>query len=98
MSVGTVVTKADYDSTSGTLAQQIKQWAEVAVDLQSNLATMVDGDLINLGYTADDVTLLRTAAGDMHKLAQIYLGQIEQTPAYDFRTFLNRISGLSDLA
>jgi len=97
VSVGKVVTKADYDSKSGDLAQQINQWAEAAANLASNVGTMTDPDLVNLGYTPDDVTLLRTCVGDMHKLAQVYLGEIDQTPAYDFRTFLNRISGLSDV-
>ena len=98
MSVGIVVSKSDYDTHSGTLARQINEWAADALNLSSNVSTMADADLQNLGYTPDEVTLLRTCVADMAKLAQVYLGELELTPAYDFRTFLNRISGLSDVS
>lgn len=97
MSVGIVVSKADYDTNSGTLARQISEWAQDATNLSSNLLTLSDPELINLGYTQDDVTLLRTCVADMFKLAEVYYGHAEQTPAYDYRSFLNRISGLNEV-
>lgn len=97
MSVGKVVSKADYDTNSGTLAAQISEWAQDVLNLSSNVQTMSDPDLTNLGYSPEEVTLLRTCVGDMARLAGVYLGEQELTPAYDFRTFLNRISGLNDV-
>ena len=37
MSVGKVVSKADYDTNSGTLAAQISEWAQDVLNLSSNV-------------------------------------------------------------
>ena len=94
MSVGFTTTKGTLDTQSGSLAQQIGLWARSAANLQTYLLATPDSDLELLGYTPDDVALLKSGAADMAKLAQIYAGQAEQTPAYDFRTFTARIAGL----
>jgi hypothetical protein len=94
MSVGIVTNKATLDLQSGTLAQQIQLWARSATNLNNFLLGQLEADLEALGYTADDVALLKSASGDMAKLAQVFEGAVEQTPAYDFRTFVGRISGL----
>jgi hypothetical protein len=94
MSVGYQVSKSELDQNSGTLARQINGWAESAVSLQSYLAGAPDADLEALGYTPEEVALLKSAVTDMNKLAQVFLGATEQTPAYDFRTFINRLGGL----
>lgn len=94
MSVGYTTTKATLDAQSGTLAQQIATWSRSAMNLQNYLLAATEADLIALGYTTDDVALLKSAGTDMAKLAQVYYGEMEQTPAYDFRTFTMRIAGL----
>lgn len=94
MSVGYTTTKVSIDTQSGTLAQQLAVWARSATNLEGYLSTLTETDLELLGYTADDVALLKSAAGDMAKLAAIYRGETDQTPAYDFRTFTLRIAGL----
>ena len=94
MSVGFVTTKQSLDQQSGMLSQNIMQWSRGATNLQSYLAAIPDTDLEALGYTADDVALLKSAANDMGKLAQVFRGEAEQTPPYDFRTFTSRIAGL----
>lgn len=94
MSVGIVTTKNTFDIASGQLAKQIAEWARSATDLDQYLDTLTDADLEALGYTADDVALLKSAAGDMATLAAIYRGEQAQAPAYDFRTFTLRIAGL----
>lgn len=94
MSVGNVTTKVSLDQQSGALAQQIMVWARSATNLQTYLAAAVDTDLEGLGYSPDDVALLKSSSTDMAKLAQIFEGAATQTPAYDFRTFVARIAGL----
>lgn len=94
MSVGIVTSKTTIDQQSGILAQQLGIWARSATNLENFIATQTEADLEALGYTTDDVALLKSACGDMAKLAQIYEGAAEQTPAYDFRTFTGRIAGL----
>lgn len=95
MSVGIGVTKAQIDQDSGVLARQIDAWAESVGNMQLYLAAAPDADLIELGYTSDDVALLKSAITDLDKLARVYLGQTDSTPAYDYRTFAKRLMGLN---
>jgi hypothetical protein len=94
VSVGFTTTKLTLDAQSGQLAQNLALFARSATNLEMYLTAVPDADLESLGYTADDVALLKSAAADMAKLAAIYRGEVEQTPAYDFRTFTLRIAGL----
>ena len=94
MSVGFVTTKATLDQQSGLLATQIMQWADAAHNFNQYLVAAPDADLEGLGYTADDVALLKSAGHDMAQLALVFTGAAAQTPAYDFRTFVARIAGL----
>lgn len=95
MSVGIPVGKFDVDNTSGTLARQISSWAEGVIKFQEEyLAGATQEQLEALGYTADEVALLKSAISDLYKLAQVYYGEAEQTPAYDFRTFASRLVGI----
>lgn len=95
MSVGIPVTKTDIDNNAGSLARQISMWAESITKFQEEyLAGATDEALEALGYTADDVALLKSAMNDLYKLAQVYYGKAEQTPAYDFRTFASRLVGI----
>jgi hypothetical protein len=94
MSVGIITNKGTLDLQAGTLAQQIGIWARSATNLNQYLLAATEADLEALGYSTADVALLKSASGDMAKLAQIFEGAAEQTPAYDFRTFTARIAGL----
>lgn len=94
MSVGFTVNKGSLDQRSGSLANNIMQWSAQALDLQNHLNTLLEADLEAMGYTPEDVALLKSASNDMAKLAAVFYGQVEQTPAYDFRTFVGRIAGL----
>lgn len=94
MSVGIVTTKGTIDATSGMLAQQIAMWTRQVTNLQDFLVATPDVDLQAMGYTPEDVALLKSAAGDMNKLAQIYYGEIALPEAYAFETFILRIAGL----
>jgi alpha-D-ribose 1-methylphosphonate 5-phosphate C-P lyase len=95
MSVGIQVTKGQIDNDSSMLARQIDAWAESVTSMQAYLVATPDADLIAMGYTVEDVALLKSAIGDLAHLAQVYYGADEQTPAYDFRTFAKRLMGLN---
>lgn len=94
MSVGFATSKATIDQQCGLLASQILQWADNAINFNAYLVAAPDADLEALGYTPEDVALLKSAGGDMAKLAQVFRGAVEQTPPYDFRTFVARTAGL----
>lgn len=94
MSVGFVTDKGTIDRQIGSISGNLFLWARQATDLQTYLAAIPDTDLETLGYTPEDVALLKSAANDMGKLAQVFRGEVDQTPAYDFRTFTGRVAGL----
>lgn len=94
MAVGISTNKMTLDSQSGMLAQQIQTWSRSATSLEGYLAGATEADLIALGYTSDDVALLKSAVHDMAQLASIFFGETTQDPAYDFRTFVARIGGI----
>ena len=96
MSVGFATNKQDVDSKSGSICRMIAMWADETVKFQESfLAGATEADLEALGYTPEDVALLKSAIGDMYKLAQVYMGTTDQTPAYDFRTFAKRLTGVT---
>lgn len=95
MSVGFAISKFDIDNAAGSVARMISSWSEQSMRLATQLDTIPNPDLVAMGFTEDDVALLRSAVNDMNKLAGIYLGQQEQTPAYDFRTFSKRLTGIT---
>ena len=94
MTVGFPINKGSLDGRSGSLANGIMQWAAQALDLQNHLNSLPEPDLVEMGYTTDEVALLKSASTDMAHLAAVFYGQAEQTPPYDFRVFVSRIAGL----
>lgn len=87
MSVGLYSAKSDVDARVGQLVQQVRDSLAGIGNFKLWLDTQVDPDLTAMGYSAGDIATLRSAATDLDKLRQVYLGTVAQTPAYDFRTF-----------
>ena len=67
MSVGYPATKADFDARAGTLAKAVRddlaQCSQFCALLQS--AQWTDANLVLLGYTQAEVTLLKAAFTDL---------------------------------
>jgi hypothetical protein len=94
VSVGYPQGKADIDGRAGGLALDLRnKFAEIR-DFKVFLDATVDGDLTALGYTATDISRLRSAFNDLDHLAQVYLGLANQSAAYDFRTFAKFLTGV----
>lgn len=94
MSVGLPVTKQEIDARSGDLARAFQDHFIDVNTLQSFLARTPDGDLIALGYTADEVASLKTAYTDLAQLSQIWIGAEALAAPKDFRTFVQRLWGV----
>jgi len=96
MSVGLPTDKMTVDNTVGNLARQIQVWAGRVPDFKAWLDSISDDDLTKppFGYMPADVAVLRSATNDMLALTQIYLGQIDHTPASDLSTFVRRLAGV----
>ena len=81
------------DFQSGTIAQKLNLVMEDIDNLKFMLDGMLDADLEALGYSTDEVTLLRTCINDMEELRNLYVGATALADAKDFRTFIRRIWG-----
>ena len=94
MAVGFATTKQDVDGKSGSLSRMIASWATDTIAFQEGfMEGATEQALTDLGYTTDDVALLKSAMSDLYKLAKVFRGEQDQTPAYDFRTFSGRLTG-----
>lgn len=94
MAAGIQYSKAQLDSIAGGLSQQFKRLMEQAADFQSWLSAQTDADLTALGYSAEDISILRGGASDMATLVAIAEGQATQTTAQDFTANTKKLWGI----
>jgi hypothetical protein len=87
------LTKQTIDVTLGDAAQALNIAFLNVASAAAFLAPAQDEDLIALGYTPEDVANIRSAFADLDRLRRAYEGLEEVTPAYDFRTFSQRLYG-----
>jgi hypothetical protein len=94
MSVGYSVDKFQIDSNAGALAREIEIWQSKVLDFKQYLDGAPNEDLETLGYTAEDVALLKSSFNDLALLADLYLGNATLDPARDLGVFARRLAGL----
>jgi hypothetical protein len=88
------LTKTTLDAQSGTIAQELNTAFEKVASLHFMIAGTLDETLAALGYTPEDIALLRSAVGDMEQLRTIYEGVAALAAAKDFRAFMRQMWGL----
>lgn len=94
MSVGLPVTKDEIDIRAGDLARTFQRAFGDVVTMQSFLVATPEADLIELGYTADEVATLKTAFTDLMQLGDIWIGAEALPAPKDFRVFVSRMWGV----
>lgn len=94
MSVGYPKNKESIDGIVGELSQAINRNFRRAVQLKTELDAYTDGQLTTAGYTAGEVTVLRTLVSDLQQLNNIYSGAATLGSAKDFRTSLRPLWGV----
>jgi hypothetical protein len=94
MSVGLPVTKNEIDSRAGDIARAFQDHFGDVVTMQNFLTATVDADLVEMGYTADEVASLKTAFADLMQLGDIWRGAAPLPAAKDFRVFVSRLWGV----
>jgi hypothetical protein len=94
MSVGLPVTKSEIDTRAGDIARTFQRSFEDVITMQNFLTATVDADLVEMGYTADEVASLKTAYADLMQLARIWSGAEPLPAAKDFRVFVSRLWGV----
>lgn len=87
------LTRGQVDYNLGALSQKLNTVMEDIDDFQFFTETTQDADLETLGYTPDEIALLRTCSSEMDQLRRIYQGLEALATAKDFRTFLRRVWG-----
>jgi hypothetical protein len=94
MSVGLPVTKTEIDSRAGDIARAFQKNFEDVLTMQTYLEATPDPDLIALGYTEQEVAVIKTAFADLTLLSRIWSG-LEALPApKDFRAFVRQLWGV----
>jgi len=94
MTVGFEVSKGIIDSQAGNIAVQLRDLLERVASFNATLGTLTEDLLEGLGYTSNDIAILKSAYGDLTKLRNIYLGLDTQATAYDFTTFAKLLVGV----
>lgn len=94
MSAGYPKDKANVDSIAGTLAREVNRLMRMADQFKTELDAYNDASLTGLGYTAGEVTQLRTAAADLSQLATVYRGGANLAVAKDFRASVRPLWGV----
>lgn len=97
MSIGLTYNKTHLDTVMGSLARDLKKTMDDSVELYRILVALPDADLVSMGYTSNEVAVLKTAWSDASQLAGIFNGGVTLLSAKDFRVFLKQLWGLGDL-
>ena len=94
MSVGYPKNKESIDGIVGELTQSINRNFRRAVQLKTELDAYTDAQLTNAGYTAGEVSMLRTLVTDLNQLNSLYTGAATLGSAKDFRASLRPLWGV----
>lgn len=94
MSVGLSVTKTEIDARSGDLARVFQRAFGDVGTLKGYLDQTPNPDLVALGYTDQEVAVLKTAIGDLWQLATIWTGESALADPKDFRAFVRQLWGV----
>lgn len=92
--VGIPITKTQVNEMAGSIALDVK----VAFDRVAGFKAWLDGasvdDLIALGFTTDEASLIKSAYTDLARARAIGRGEDVQLEPYNFTTFAGRLWGL----
>lgn len=94
MSVGLAVTKAEIDSRAGEISRNFQRAFDDVLVLKLFLDQTVDADLEALGYTLNEVAILKTAWADLTQLGTLWTGAAPLAAPKDFRTFVRQLWGV----
>lgn len=94
MAVGLPLNKPILDSRVGFLTVTLKTTLEGCATLKNVLDAMPDTDLTDMGYSADDIYVMRGLSAALAKLRNVAHGQDTQAEASDFFFFASRVTAL----
>lgn len=94
MSVGYPKDKQNLDGTLGDICTQLNRNLRRSVQLVTELSSYTDNQLTTAGYTAGEVTAIRTLMTDLQQFYNIYTGAASLASAKDFRPSMRVVWGI----
>lgn len=92
--VGLPVTKQEIDTRAGDTARTFQRVFEDVITMQAFLAGATEPTLVGLGYTSQEVAVLKTAFNDLAQLERIWHGLEPLPAAKDFTQFVRQLWGV----
>ena len=84
MTVGFPAEQGHINNKAGSLAMALRDTFRDIKDFNDFLTGKTEAELVSLGFTTDEVTLLKASFFDLNKLGLIGIGQEVQPEANDF--------------
>lgn len=94
MAIGYPKNQASIDGVIGELSVSVNRNFRRAVQLKTEIDAYTDQQLTGVGYTAGEVTVLRTLVADLNQLNNIYTGAVNLASVKDFRASLRPLWGV----
>lgn len=95
MGVGLPVSKQEIDARSGDIARGFQRLAGDTATLKGYLDTATEQTLVELGYTTNEIAVLKTSTNDLEQLLiRIGYGKEALAAPKDFTTFLRQLWGI----
>lgn len=94
MAAGFEVTKADLDRRMGSAVITLRDSFVQIQRIAEFLGRMTDEDLLEMGYTADEIALVKSSFGDLMVLKSVAEGAQAQPSATNFFAWGSRLTGL----
>lgn len=95
MAVGFAADKAALDARAGHVALQLRDTLDAAGRLKAWLDTKQDADLVALGYTSDEVAILKSAYTALDALRLVATGQRTVPEADNFLFWASKLTGVN---
>ena len=94
MSVGFTISKGEIDTRMGDLSRSFQKLFRDEVVLKDFFDATVDADLQALGYSVNEVAILKSAIADLDQLRRIADGAEALAETKDFTQFLRLLWGV----
>ena len=94
MAIGFPANKPEIDIRAGQVVINLRTALEDIARIKTWLDGKPDAELIDLGYTSDEVTVLKSAFTDLDSLRKVATAQQGQAEPNDFLFFARRLTGL----
>ena len=91
--LGLPTDKSTLDVTFGRIALAVRDTFNDILSSKARLDSLTEQDLTDRGYTLQQIAQLRSAWNDLNKIVQVFYGEIDSTPAYDYSTFVRFLWG-----